>query len=316
MQPVVHSETLLATLAQSGATMVAIIAGLLVARMVPLVGERDNWRRRINELRDQQEARSSELQGAEKQYLDYDGHRFMSKIENKVVRQPDLSFDELYELYGTGGRAIEELRPYFDELKAKVIQLRQDVELVLDGGFSAEHCESAKAYFPDEDAYLVARVIGVIARENKKREAAQKIISTYIGEEFDVSVFRGVNTATEAAYEQIRAQRRTELRRRIDEVSGELRDTELALDHAHQALKLVQRPGGLRLAFGSLAVVTTFGAILPLLAMAIVKSELSQGARAWFVGVFIASILVFITHLALEARRLVRGFGREDTGVQ
>lgn len=136
-QAPLDSEPLLSTLVQSGAALVAIIAGLLIARLVALAGERSSLERRVRELSEMRDARRAEYALAHRERLAEDAGGFVNHVLDRYFSEDTPTFEKMYDSYDDEAGDGEELRAYYDrfvEQAGNVInRIRSGWDLFADG---------------------------------------------------------------------------------------------------------------------------------------------------------------------------------------
>ena len=125
----IDQGSLLATLAQSSAAVVAIVGGFLVSRLVQLSSEREGLRRQLLRTQD-------ELKHLEKAYDEAHGYRltnsqhdFRGWILDDLIKADlaTLDRDALLADRVPRGSSAEEIAPYFDSLIDEVAQVKAAV---------------------------------------------------------------------------------------------------------------------------------------------------------------------------------------------
>src|SRR5262245_47668553 len=253
----IGNDALLSTLTQSGAALVAIIAGLLVARLVTLVGERDTWRRRIGEMLELRKELEGQLEENRIDWLNYDGKRFVERIQSSMVWNPDMKFESLYDSHAQDWRSRDELRPYFEELKADILDLRSRVTSEISDGIIVDWFDGGKEKFvrsyPREKRDLVGNIAELVMAVNDAKSNRQ---ARRMGIRLpDIGRFVSSDPVYAAARMQRNWQVRDGFREEDERLRSELRKLDLELSHANRALDSVSAPGGLRPAFLALGFV-------------------------------------------------------------
>ena len=90
------SSTALGTLVQGGAAIVAIVVGLLVARIASLSAEREVWDRRVRELRRTLQTKLNNVDRARSAALSHDANRFIDAIWKSYMKDyPNANVEAL-----------------------------------------------------------------------------------------------------------------------------------------------------------------------------------------------------------------------------
>lgn len=114
---------LVATIAQISATIVAIIGGFLVSKILTLIVERNALSDRLKDVNRDLITRTGFCDNIRKELLDMDGTDFIiDSIEDLIEKLDTITIRELMITNESTERTEEELRPYFEEAKLKIIQ--------------------------------------------------------------------------------------------------------------------------------------------------------------------------------------------------
>lgn len=121
--------SLLSTLSQSTAAMVAIIGGFLVSRLVALSSEREGIVRQLNAARQRLKLRMAEYKPAHKYRLRNSIAKMEEWLLDSLIDERDKTKDqELSEIVDIPrGSSLKEMLPYAKKVQAKVDQAFEDV---------------------------------------------------------------------------------------------------------------------------------------------------------------------------------------------
>lgn len=309
--PSPDSTPLLSTLVQSGAALVAIIAGLLVARLVALVGERVALERRIKELEEIKVQRQAELDSLRHTRLDEDAEDFIASVFDSYFEDPDKPFEEFYRELDDDSRTADELRPYFERFAHRVRQLfdQLDCAALIEEEKPSDWYEKRPTLVhqlsESEDRRIADELLKIVEAGWAEREH-QLMPRSLWSPPFPIGSIIATDSAFSAARYTVESAYQRDLRRNETSAESALKEVELELGHARQALSIVSRPQGLVTALLVLAGVALAGMVLPLLQMTFGQPSLSVTMRAVYVGLFIASLVIFFIYLAFEMRRIMR----------
>ncbi|WP_436495573.1 hypothetical protein [Actinokineospora sp. HUAS TT18] len=306
-QPV-DSAPLLSTLVQSGAALVAIVGGLLAARLVALVSERVALERRVRELAQLDQKRDGDLAAARKAVLDDDGADFVEAIFDSYVENLTRDFEDLFSEHGNESLTRGEMRPYFDGFVLQVAELEDELNVanLIDEGrpddwdeLRGELLLKVKGQFRQRIAEGI--LVGVERDWRSRRPRAP------LGfEGMDMSLLAKINDPLRATRYAIESNYRRDLERNVMSAEAAKAASELEVTQARQALSLLSKPEGLGPALLVLAGIAIGGIVLPLMQLTFGSSGLSTLNRAMYVGAFILSLVVFFFYLWFEMRRVVK----------
>jgi hypothetical protein len=301
--------SLLSTLTQSGAALAAIIAGLLIARLVALVGERHALERRIRELIEIRDERENDRARAKQAILDDAGWRFINNVENDLIAAGGVGDVKDFSQHYPAGFSEDELRPYFDKLVAKISELKEAIEF---DRLCAERPDdwdellaSLPVRFPDLiDRHRVEGLVNAAAKSWPQPPMVGWMrYETYTAV---VNLPSPADATHQAARMGIDAANRRQLQKDEADAEAALVVAELELTHAKKALGSVSRPEGLGLAMSVVIGIAIAGIVLPLLRMTFGPPQLSISERTIFAGLFVASLVAFFVYLWIEMRRITR----------
>lgn len=317
------SSALLGTLVQGGAAIVAIIAGLLVARIANLSSEREVWDRRVRELTTTRRVKAEIAERARVAVLHDDAEAFIdSNWERYLKAYPDIDLDAFWREYGTPKWSIEEFRPYLDELDRKIGGVRERLaQLKLRERDSlAWRDENERTAIRDSFSDKLSRDIAEemldfiedywLAKRPKKAFAITGMSPRSVRKLASLGALR--SPEIQAANMGIEAARYKDLQSAWSDAANELQVVDLELRYAVTAQTLAKRPSGVWRSIWTLQVITLFAVVLPLVQMATWGTTLSRGQRLFFAGLFIASLAIFFAYLANEIRRIARGSNEPD----
>ncbi|MEH1128387.1 hypothetical protein [Micromonospora sp. CPCC 206061] len=313
----VDGTPLLSTLVQSGAALVAIIAGLLIARLVALVGERSSLERRERELAELSVARRDEYAEIHRARLDEDGGTFIEYALDHVFAEKEPTFEKAYASYDDELKDGEELRTYYDQAVAATTLVMTEAKKagLLDEGRRTWSNEQERdgflQRFPDgverRVAARIARLLEAEWETHRRKDAARTRRGSglfgllpntswelpQLDRESWSKATRGIKSAP---YLQLRANESA--------AKQAMQDTERDRSHAREALAGVSKPEGLIVAVLLLAGIAVAGMVLPLMEMTNGETALSTTKRWIYTGLFLLSLAAFFAYLIVEIVRL------------
>jgi hypothetical protein len=123
----IDEGSLLATLAQSSAAVVAIVGGFLVSRLVQLSSEREGLRRQLVRARDKVKHVAAAYDEARKYRLTNSRRDFYRQAIEDIVRADPATVDRAALLASNipHGNSVDEIAPYLDELVDEVARVKK-----------------------------------------------------------------------------------------------------------------------------------------------------------------------------------------------
>ncbi len=285
----------LSALMQAGATLVAIVGGLLVARLVALAGERQTLERRIKELSNLVNERRASFKTAHQALIEDNGNTFAWNIIDEIIEEPGVSFDELYNKYGTG-KNRDDLLPYYEKVRNEIANVVGELEI------ESKVDQPVRLWIGN----LRDRV------ENEFNNPLRREIAHLILDEFDPSYnsiagipqkytrFASMGQTSDSVEHQA-------LVLNDSNSFSDLQNTEFELRHSRGALDFQSNPQGLLKEAIVLAAITICGVVIPLIAMAFGESANSVRPRLVYSAIFIVSLMIFFWYIFDAIRRILSG---------
>lgn len=285
--------SLLGTLAQSSAAIVAIVGGFLVSRLVALSSEREGLRRQLWRTEDQlrhvtvsyAEAHAYRLANSQR---DFEGW----VLDDIVSANPvDLDADDLLEQIPRGS-SREEMAPHLEHLIARVNLAKQAIGQRLYPNdtrpLRLEDLEERGLEVPNDDADIYERVVRVVSAGLPARDP--------LGFAYDIPIIQSpvvLSTDLRRLDESIRDEQELGARQRLLETDLERLATELAL---------AGKPVGVIPAIGILAAVALLGIVVPVVVLATDPTKL-PGWQLWgLVALFVLGLLAVLGYILWYAR--------------
>lgn len=317
------SSALLTTCASAGATLVAIVGGLLVSRYVSLESDRQAAQRRVNELTGRLEQARTGQADAVQALNEYDiewaldddkvHERLLHLSMNEAVPNPDL----IAEL-----RAIVDLDGYQDVIEPVAQRMLGDARLAfatlrdkLPRRKDQPEWEEFKLgkSFPIQYEELWEHVYDAIADAIRgaieEEEAASR--PPALGRMFGVT--GGLHLPPVAMPRFASASGRPRLQNRVDQANAEVATLRAELGIAMESLNRTVSPAGLVIGLVMLTYLAVTTLVVPLLFLTPTPATLSPSESSWFLAWFLSGVLALLAYLAWDALRLVRRPGAAVT---
>jgi hypothetical protein len=281
------------TLAQSTAALVAIVGGLLVSRLVGLSEERGSLLRRRDELLARRSHVSTQFESTDRERL----NRCLDLLErhhlDDVIKAGgSIDIDQALEDFVPRGSTDEEMRPFLEEMAAKVQRIFSEVEYAYLTGIPPDDFKSLRDVLPGADP-ADREIYEGVAEQVGRRRPSRSLVP------FTTAMPRMFIPTPDIVYERHdRAIERTkELRAQIAALDAEIG----LLDE--QAGRFA-RPDGV---FNGLAVLSFFaalGIVFPMVVMAMRPVPASMPLRAGLIVAFVIGFAVFVAYLVTLVRSL------------
>jgi hypothetical protein len=303
---VIDEGSLLATLAQSSAAVVAIVGGFLVSRLVQLSSEREGLRRQLGRAQDDlqhvtasyNEAHQDRLYGSQESFYDW--------VIDDLIRVDLATFnrDELLEQNVPRGSSIDEMGPYLDDLIAQVAQVKATVKQyvrhndlnTLDIDDLSER--GLKVPSAQEDVY--SRVVDWVKENLPAPRPNAALALSGLTPSWNIPSSGLVNSAIRGA----------ELRRLDESIRDEhdLRSRKAMLEaevaRLGREIGLIGQPAGVTAAIVILATYSVLGIVAPVVVMGLGLKNLAGWLEWLLVGLFVLGLSTVLAYILWYATTL------------
>ncbi len=294
------SDSLLATLAQSSAAIVAIVGGFLVSRLVQLSSEREGLRRQLQHTGDELTQVTRDYDEAHEYRLSNSEHTFFGWVVEELAGADldTLDRDALLDDNIPRGSSDEEMRPYLDSLVLDVEAARKRTEEYIESDDNASlrlsDLRDRGLIVADGDEDLYEHVVDAIAARLPARR----------------NYFGGVDSLVRSSMLSDPVSRSTDLRRLDESIRDEqdLLSRKLTLeairDRLTGELDRIGRPVGVISAIVILSIYSLLGIVAPVVVMAISPDPLAAWVLWLLVALFIAGLFAVLGYIYWYARTL------------
>ena len=293
------ADTLLATLAQSSAAIVAIIGGFLVSRLVALSSERQGLRRLLREAQERLALLEEAYKSAYEYRLENSKSTFYEFVIDDLVgaegQKSDL--DGLTEENIPRGSTFEEMRGYADELNERVILAFKSVANKLRPGddrrVSLEDLQARGLALAERDEELYEMVIAHLAEKMpQKRGPFGSIDIPFVG--FPTPGWR----------HEIDARRLDESVRDELELKGQITASRKEVQRLEDELRVLGKPVGVVSAIWVLGLLSVLGIVFPVIVLAAQPKTLSLLMKSLLVGSFVVGLVGVLCYALWYQRQL------------
>lgn len=286
-----------ATTAQSAAAMVAIIGGFLVSRLVSLAGQRQSLAQRVNELHDETEMVSAEFSEVARERRAESFDIFRSWVADRLTEERGLLSAglaaELLEEVPRGSNT-DELRPYLEELAAKVRLLAHVVERSTDPEkLSVQALQQEGLDVDDEDAHLLRLVREA---EEERRNGGSLMFASALGSGLGPNP---TYQALDMQRQDARITREGELRSRLALLAAQT-------TIAQRELSAIRSPREVWVGLAALTYLALVGVVFPLYLATRRPVPDSPGMRTTIVVLFCTGLAALLGYVVWSLMRLQR----------
>lgn len=283
--------SLLATLAQSSAAVVAIVGGFLVSRLVQLSSEREGLRRQLVHTRD-------ELTHVTKDYDEAHGYRLVNSqrtftdwvLEDLVAADPDtLDRDAMLASNLPRGASIQEMSDHLDVLVAVIAEVKHELISFLGGrsphGVYVDDLQKAGLVVPGDRVEIYEEVLRWLRTQHRGPYDAIGVRG--------LADIRPVNQVAESVA----------MRRLDDSIRDEqdLYSRRLILDAAVirtlTEIDRIGRPAGVTSAIAILAIYSILGIVAPVVVMGVAPVRLANWEEWALIGAFVVGLFAVLGYI-------------------
>ena len=294
----IDATPLLSTIVQSGAALVAIVAGLLVSRIVFAAGERVAAERRIVEANSLLALNREKVHRCNDELLRYDADDFLDDLFEHHARLGNGSF-EYYWAEHAPRRSPRELKPFYDDFEKLIAEISEAAGRTFMPdviGDEADLDNLRRSIPPGPKRRTVLRIQDLIS-ENISDRSAIGFRPPSISQFRQEGIFTG---------QVLNARTRDGLAQAAAQADAELSLSEYELRQAARAVEAVSHPEGLRATTAVLLGITLTGMVAPLAQMSFGSAYISASGRHIYALLFLLSLVIFLLHIAVEIVRLSR----------
>lgn len=293
--------SLLATLAQSAAAVVAIVGGFLVSRLVQLSSEREGLRRRLAGAQDELRHVTASYDEAHERRLDNSKYAFYRGVLDDLVQRDLAALDcgAYLAAHVPLGSSKEEMAPYLDFLIGLVTEVKAHVRKYVrsndNDSLDLDDLRGRGLVVPDDREVVYQRTVDLIADQLPPSSSFTSTVPP--------SVLRGSGITSISA-------QAAELRR-LDESIRDEQD-----QRAHKAMLKAEvvrvteeigrigQPVGVTSAIVILSVYSVLGIVAPVIVMGLGFSSLAAWLGWLLVGLFTAGLFAVLAYIFWYAKTL------------
>lgn len=287
----IDEGSLLATLAQSAAAVVAIVGGFLVSRLVQLSSEREGLRRQLNRAQDELRHVAASYDEAHKYRLTNSRRDFYGWVIDDLIKADPGTLDRNALLDGNipRGSSAEEMAPYLEELIDEVAQAKAAVKKYV-------HRDDLDTLYMQD-----LRERGLEVPE--AQENTYSHVVDWVAEQLPRPKYPFAMPRIPYANLINPTSRSAELRRLDESVRDEqdLRSRKTILQaevtRVKREIDLIGRPAGVKPAIVILAIYSVLGIVAPVIVMGLGLATLAAWLEWLLVGLFVlglSAVLVYI----------------------
>ncbi|MFI8528360.1 hypothetical protein ACIGB8_28135 [Promicromonospora sukumoe] len=285
----------LSTIASSAAALVAIVGGLLVARVISLATESGGLRDRRTELQGARDRARDRFLELDARVLEYDLKNCLSEAREDFLQGRTVSVPGLIDQHAPG-RTLDQLGPRIRNEAVRIAAIREQLLPAFTDG----------PHFREWKEYAIRVRLAVPEVDEDDWDDVWEVLTEQNPPPFQSGMGLGVATPFRHLGPAPDRGAETSLRRDADNARIAHRDLEAETERADLALARVAEPRGVYAGLVVLGYVVLTGVVFPL---ALIALGLKSMERTWalvVLGVFVTGLAALTIYLWLEVRRLVR----------
>lgn len=288
--------TLLATLSQASAVLVAIIGGLLVSRLVAISSEKDGLRRLLLAAKGRVLHIESDLSEASEIRLDRARSDLYDTAVEDFIAEPCPDLDKIINDSLRRGTTVDELKPYALKLQERTKSAQTAIQDHLKrndtNGLEFEELLERGLTFNDDDQDLHERVFTQLRKKLRSDPYGYGLV------DFPVSV-EYVTSARE-----IRERRRDEELRSESDLKTQLKAALNERDRLSEELERIGKPVGVASAVWMLGILSVLGILIPVVVMAFEPVVLATWMKVTLISCFVAGLLAILGYILWFWRKI------------
>ena len=281
-------NSLLPTLAQSAAAIVAIIGGFLVSRLVALSSEREGLRRQLGSARSRLATVSKEHEAAFAYRFENSREDFEGWVMDDLVAG-DYDADALLQEHMPRGSSFEEMEPVLRKLEERVLNASSAVRASLrsddDSRLRIDELIDRGLVVPDSEADIYERIVDHIAMNELPDPPLGPLgivnVSNHLLRGSVLASIDPHGTSVRRLDESIREEQALSVERRLLQ--------EECKQHKNE-LKRIGRPAGVRSAISILATYSLLGIALPVFVMTLPANSVPSWTKWPLLAAFLIGL--------------------------
>lgn len=302
------STSLLATLAQSSAAMVAIIGGFLVSRLVALSSEREGIKRQRQAAQERLSLYRADYAPVHKHRLDNSVRAMREDLLERLIddreTSKDQSLEELIEMDGVPrGSSMEELLPFAqetrDRVEAVIAAMLSHVANTDTNKLDLDELRSRGLTVPEEDAELYENVM----RMFRAKLPAPRRGPGFYGVDFGIPSL-DLGYIKPGWSHEIDQRRLDESIRDEQQLRAQVVAAEQEVERLTSDLGVFAQPIGVVSAVWILALYSLLGIVAPVVAMAFGPSELPTCWTIILIVAFVVGLAAVLLYIVWYLRKV------------
>ena len=305
-------SSLLATLSQASAVLVAIIGGFLVSRLVAISSEREGIRRLLAAASGRISHIASDLDNARDIRFGRVQRNFSVMAVDRFLEDPQLDLDKLVNQSVPPGTTAEELKPYAVALREVTLRVTDEIRQTITARdtralkFADLVSRGLKVETPNQGFH--ERVFEYL---RKQLPAPQNLFGmpTYIE---PLSMLQ-LRTTPDWVHDRDARRADEEVRAEAD-LKTQLKSANAEQDRLKDELIRIGRPVGVLSAIWVLGILSILGIFVPVVVMAYEPKGLEDWAKVALISSFVAGLMAILGYVIWFWRKIaVREEGQQNS---
>lgn len=302
------SGSLLATLAQSSAAVVAIIGGFLVSRLVALSSEREGIKRQLRAARERLSLHRADFELIHEDRLQTSVAYMREDLLGRLVAGSESSTDrDLEDLIMEDGvprgSSLEELLPFARETRDRVGVVFADIQALLrendDSTIDLKELKARGLVVPEDDLNLYENVLQVLCEKLPDPPKPAGLAG------FRVSMpMGGFGDIQPSWIHELDMRRLDESIRDEQQLRAQVTAAEQEVERLASDLRVFAQPIGVVPAVWILALYSLLGIVAPVVAMAFGPSELPTCWTVVLITAFVVGLAAVLLYIVWYLRKV------------
>lgn len=303
-------SSLLSTLSQSSAAMVAIIGGFLVSKLVAISSEREALKRQLKSARQHLKHIQPAYDDAYRYRLENSKATFMGWIVDELVEAglSDVDYETLASDNIPRGSSVEEMLPYAMTMHEHVKEAYGKISPLLKGVYSDSNLDlddlkKRGLKVPEADESIYEDVFHKL-KSHLPEEPAATVMGITLPKPPNLSAGLSLGAIRPAWSHEIDARRLDESIREEQSLKEQLVAAESEISRLTYGLAKLGKPDGVTPAVIILSLLSLFGIVFPVIVMAFNPAKLSVALAIALIGTFIVGLVSVLGYIIWYLKKI------------
>lgn len=296
-------NALLTTLSQSSAAIVAIIGGFLVSKLVAMSSEKEGLERQLKSAEQRLEHIKPAYEAAHEYRLNNSRNVFFGWVIDDLVEAGTdaVDYETLASKQIPRGSSLEEILPYTIEIHKRVKKAYEKISPMLAGSYSDSDLDlddlKKRGLKIDEADESIYDDVFYKLKSQLPEKPPVMITGIQLPKMPNFSAGISLGAITPAGSQEIGARRLDDSIREEQNLKEQLVTVQGQIDRFTLDIAKLGNPVGVLPAVWTLALVSLFGIVLPIIVMSFNPTELTTPLEVVLIGAFILGLISVLGYI-------------------